>query len=401
MQKSTFWLVLLAAAVFLPLAAGAVTVTESVTLVLLSDSTSYTLSPSNFDTLTVNNSSFDFALSGGSQVNLSFAGEKTYTTSGGSSFSSAMQITRACGSSASTITVKVDAGAGSDTVTVTPSGACSGASSGGGGGPVSTGGGGGGGSSAPTIPAQVAQAPTPVPSPAPAPSSTFASDLELGMSSDDVLRLQALLASNKEIYPEGLVTGYYGSLTREAVRRFQAKYGLAQVGRVGPQTRAKLDEVFGKATPTAPKVAKPSPVALAVSPVFSSGLALGSRSDDVKRLQQLLNSSSDTQVVASGPGSPGGETNYFGAATRRAVEKFQEKYGVAKAGEAGYGYLGPKTRAKLQEVFGGAPAPALPTPSGVGTPTPPKADVGAAPAPSTPSDELPWFLRLTPVTPAQ
>src|SRR3989344_1357588 len=216
MKKITFWLVLLAAAVFLPLAARAVTVTESVTLVLPSDSSSYTLSPSSFDTLTVNNSTFDFAISGGASVNLSFAGEKTYTTSGGSSFSSAMQITRACNSSASTLTIRVDAGAGSDTVTVTPSGTCSAASSGG-----------GGGGSAPSVPAQVAQVSAPsAPAPAVAGFKSFTNDLALGMKGDDVLRLQALLASDKEIYTEGTVSGYFGNLTAQAVKRFQTKYKL-------------------------------------------------------------------------------------------------------------------------------------------------------------------------------
>ena len=45
------------------------------------------------------------------------------------------------------------------------------------------------------------------------------------------------------IYPEGLVTGYYGPLTASAVSQFQAAYGLPQVGRVGPMTLAKLDSI--------------------------------------------------------------------------------------------------------------------------------------------------------------
>jgi Putative peptidoglycan binding domain len=36
------------------------------------------------------------------------------------------------------------------------------------------------------------------------------------------------------------VTGYYGDLTERAVRRFQANYGLAVDGRVGPQTRIAM-----------------------------------------------------------------------------------------------------------------------------------------------------------------
>ena len=62
------------------------------------------------------------------------------------------------------------------------------------------------------------------------------------------------MASDKEIYPEGRVTGYFGPLTLKAVQRFQCKYGIVcggdykstGFGRVGPKTRKKLQEVFGK-----------------------------------------------------------------------------------------------------------------------------------------------------------
>ncbi|MBU1092004.1 peptidoglycan-binding protein, partial [Patescibacteria group bacterium] len=55
----------------------------------------------------------------------------------------------------------------------------------------------------------------------------------------------------------------------------------------------------------------------------------------------------------SGVGSPGNETEYFGSLTEKAVQKFQEKHGIAKKGDSGYGYVGPKTRAKIAEVFSG------------------------------------------------
>ena len=40
------------------------------------------------------------------------------------------------------------------------------------------------------------------------------------------------------------------------------------------------------------------------------------------------------------------------ALTEKAVQKFQEKYDIAGVGKAGYGVVGPKTRAKLFEIFG-------------------------------------------------
>jgi len=67
----------------------------------------------------------------------------------------------------------------------------------------------------------------------------------------DVRRLQTLLATDKLIYPQGLVTGYFGSLTFQAVKKFQEVHGvavqnMAGVGVVGPLTRAALEKVFGR-----------------------------------------------------------------------------------------------------------------------------------------------------------
>ena len=70
------------------------------------------------------------------------------------------------------------------------------------------------------------------------------------MKNEDVKRLQELLSTHPDIYPEGLTTGYFGTLTKKAVQRFQLKHGVvsssddAGFGYVGPKTRAKLGEVF-------------------------------------------------------------------------------------------------------------------------------------------------------------
>jgi len=79
--------------------------------------------------------------------------------------------------------------------------------------------------------------------------------------------------------------------------------------------------------------------------VFNRALKFGTESEDVKRLQQLL--ATDSSIYPNGKA-----TGYFGAMTRNAIMKFQKKYGIAKAGQPGYGDFGPKTRAKIQEVVG-------------------------------------------------
>jgi len=86
--------------------------------------------------------------------------------------------------------------------------------------------------------------------------SQLNSNLYFGMSNNgDVRCLQEFLKNQGiDIYSEGLVTGNFGSLTKAAVIKFQAKYaseiltpiGLSQgTGYVGMQTRMKINQILG------------------------------------------------------------------------------------------------------------------------------------------------------------
>jgi peptidoglycan hydrolase-like protein with peptidoglycan-binding domain len=68
--------------------------------------------------------------------------------------------------------------------------------------------------------------------------------LNFGARGTEVTNLQTFLASNYNVYPQALVTGYYGSLTRDAVSQFQIGYGLSPVGRVGSQTLIALNSLI-------------------------------------------------------------------------------------------------------------------------------------------------------------
>jgi peptidoglycan hydrolase-like protein with peptidoglycan-binding domain len=72
--------------------------------------------------------------------------------------------------------------------------------------------------------------------PALASADTLYRQLEIGMRGNDVGSLQTFLAQDNTIYPQGLVTGYFGGLTKSAVSNFQVRNGLPGVGRVGPAT---------------------------------------------------------------------------------------------------------------------------------------------------------------------
>lgn len=72
-------------------------------------------------------------------------------------------------------------------------------------------------------------------------AATLNRELEIGMTGDDVSALQTFLAKDKTIYPQGLVTGYFGFLTKAAVSNFQARNGISTVGRVGPITLAAIN----------------------------------------------------------------------------------------------------------------------------------------------------------------
>lgn len=78
--------------------------------------------------------------------------------------------------------------------------------------------------------------------------------LRVGMTGEDVKLLQEILATDPEIYPEGLVTGYFGKLTERAVKKFQQKTCLEQVGAIGPKTLSKINELLEEGAGSSGKV---------------------------------------------------------------------------------------------------------------------------------------------------
>jgi peptidoglycan hydrolase-like protein with peptidoglycan-binding domain len=58
----------------------------------------------------------------------------------------------------------------------------------------------------------------------------------IGSRSEEVKAIQEILKTDPDIYPEGYVTGYYGSLTEKAIKKLQKRCGLPETGELDDAT---------------------------------------------------------------------------------------------------------------------------------------------------------------------
>lgn len=127
--------------------------------------------------------------------------------------------------------------------------------------------------------------------------------------------------------------------------------GLLQSFGADAATIANVQASLSGGTPSAPA---------ASTAMFTTTLQVGSTGAQVMKLQQVLNSNPATQIAATGAGSPGKESTYFGNLTKVALMKYQVWAGVPATG-----VVDAATLAKLNGVS--AVAPVVVTP-GVLTP---------------------------------
>ena len=180
-------------------------------------------------------------------------------------------------------------------------------------------------------------------------SEAISRNLNIGSSGDDVKTLQRILAS-ENVYPQAIISGYFGQFTRSAVIKFQEKYfgeilapgGFDRgTGYVGTASRRKLNEILSKQ-----KSASSASEAL-TSGLIVNSLAVGSAGEEVKILQNIL--------IKEGVYENGKITGIFDSSTKKAVKLFQEKYAseiLTPIGlSEGTGFFGAATRKKVNELI--------------------------------------------------
>lgn len=252
--------------------AAAVTVENDTTVTMTGGNTFTMNSGSKFESMTVNESSVDYSLNTDGVLFLTSGTRAIFSVSGVDN----VGRSTVCNTGNSTIEIRHDvstttsqtanvsyATTGCPAVVTSSSSGSSSAN-----GPIVSSGGGGGGS--------VPPAPTPTPSssltlveqlrnqiaaisaqiaalkgvpalpPQASPMAQIKRALALGSKGADVTALQTFLAKDTSVYPEGVISGYFGKLTEQAVKRFQKKYGIDQLGITGPKTRAKLNQLMSQ-----------------------------------------------------------------------------------------------------------------------------------------------------------
>ena len=129
--------------------------------------------------------------------------------------------------------------------------------------------------------------------------------LKIGSRGQAVSRLQQAL-KNKGYFTYPNITGYYGTITKDAVIRFQKDYGLAVDGIAGQQTQKALYE--------------------SSTGGYTGLLYFGMRNERVRDLQNALKARGYFKGTATG---------YYGHVTEKAVIAFQTDHGLRIDGIAG------------------------------------------------------------------
>lgn len=172
----------------------------------------------------------------------------------------------------------------------------------------------------------------------------FDTDMGLGAENEQVRIIQEFLIAHGFL-ASGKNNGYMGFQTRDALLRYQISLNVfPATGHFGPATRSALNSYFSgktRASGQGPTVAGAS------TENFPRDLYLGLEGDDVKTLQEYLNTKGYF-VEKEGPGATGQESSFFGLSTKKALILFQLGNGISPA----WGYFGEASKALLLKLMG-------------------------------------------------
>lgn len=145
---------------------------------------------------------------------------------------------------------------------------------------------------------------------------------EEDMNHVDIKVLQRALKASGS-YNNDFYTTYYGSDTKEAVKKFQKKYGLTVDGIAGQSTIKKMEKLNLVTHNLGGSIRTKSIVGNLSLSVYKKG----TRHSDVKIIQKVLD--------RAGTFTGNTFTTYFGNTTEESVKKFQNKYGLSSDGVVG------------------------------------------------------------------
>lgn len=156
------------------------------------------------------------------------------------------------------------------------------------------------------------------------------------ITGNDVKWLQQAL--NDVIDANLNVDGSAGPATGNAIRKFQAQYGLTQDGYFGPDCRSTMIKALNNMGYYSPTPAMTNPWSYSTTPtraiLYKNPIMTG---NDIKWLQQALNIVINAGLEVDGMAGP---------ATGNAIKAFQAKYGLSQDGS-----FGPASRSAMVDAL--------------------------------------------------
>lgn len=146
--------------------------------------------------------------------------------------------------------------------------------------------------------------------------------IKSGAKGEQVKILQTELNKVMETACNLTVDGSFGPATKSCVIKFQAKYNLDQDGSVGPKTCPKLNEAYLEKLNAKEEEKEETTLRITASTTLKNG----SKGDQVKILQEMLNQTTHCNLGVDGD---------FGNKTEWCVKKYQEEHKLEVDGKVG------------------------------------------------------------------